>query len=440
MLMVPLFLTGCSGSADKPSGVGESNAQTAVSAGTQADAPAGTPAEAQASTPAETSAEKVKITFWHNYGADKETPYFTDTIIPKFKEKYPNIDIEVVAQGGDQYSNLITTALGTNSAPDCARLDSTDVATFANQDGLLALNEMEGFAALKDSVYEGAMSSDLFKGKYYGCPIDTNCKAAVVNLAALQKLGLKEPPKTMEEFIEASKKLSPKVPVISVSSVGDWDFLPYFWLFGGVLSDEGFTKTTGYLDGKESIDAVSKLVQLYKDKVLAIKELDGTKDAWDGVKEGSYAMILEGPWFYTFNANWKDLKTAPALIPTYNGKTASIIGGQSAVIFKSSKHPKEAFEFVKFLLSEEVQTLEGVNMGQMPVLKSAAQNNDIKSNEVWSLYLQQMSSAKARIPSPYKQVIQDTFKDKLTQVFTGKATPEKALKEAAAIIDAELAK
>jgi ABC-type sugar transport system, periplasmic component len=256
----------------------------------------------------------------------------------------------------------------------------------------------------------------------------------------LEKLGFKEPPKTMEEFIEASKKNSPGKPTISVSSTGDWDFLPYFWLFGGVLSDEGFTKTTGYLDGKESIDAITKLLQLYKDKVLAIKELDGTKDAWDGIKDGSYAMMFEGPWFYTFNGNWKDLKTAPAPIPTYSGKTASIIGGQSAVVFKSSKHPKEAFEFVKFLLSEEVQTLEGLNMGQIPVLKSAAQNSDIKTNEVWGVYFQQLNSAKARIPSPYKQVIQDTIKDKFSQIFTEKETPEQALKEAAAIIDAELAK
>ncbi len=424
MLMASLFLIGCGSSTEKPSGTTE----------------AGTQAAAQANTPAETPAEKAKITFWHNYGADKETPYFSETIIPKFKEKYPNIDVEVVAQGDDQYSNLITTALGTNSAPDCARLDSTDVATFANQDGLLALNDMEGFGTLKDSVYEGAMSSDLFKGKYYGFPIDTNCKTAIVNMTALEKLGLKDPPKTMEEFIEASRKNSPGVPTISVSSVGDWDFLPYFWLFGGVLSDEGFTKTTGYLDGNESVDAVTKLLQLYKDKVLAIKDLDGTKDAWDGIKDGSYGMILEGPWFFTFNANWKDLKVAPGLIPAYNGKTASIIGGQSAVVFKSSKHPKEAFEFVKFLLLEEVQTLEGINMGQMPVLKSAADSKDIKSNEVWNVYLQQMGSAKARIPSPFKQVIQDTLKDKFTQIFTEKEAPGQALKEAAAIIDAELSK
>lgn len=423
-LMASLFLTGCGSSTDMPSGTVEGSTQVTVLAGTPEAAPA----------------EKVKITFWHNYGADKETPYFADTIIPKFNEKYPDIEVEVVAQGDDQYSNLITTALGTNSAPDCARLDSTDVATFANQDGLLALDDMEGFGALKASVYEGAMSSDVFKAKYYGFPIDTNCKAAVVSMPMLEKLGFKEPPRTMEEFIEASKKNSPGVPTISVSSVGDWDLLPYFWLFGGVLSDEGFTKTAGYLDSNESIEAVTKLLQLYKDKVLAIKDLDGTKDAWDGIKDSSYAMMFEGPWFYTFNADWKNLKAAPALIPAYNGKTASIIGGQSAIIFKSSKHPKEAFEFVKFLLSEEVQTLAGVNMGQMPVLKSAAQNNDIKSNEVWGIYLQQMESAKARIPSPYKQVIQDTIKDKFTQIFTEKETPGQALKEAATIIDAELVK
>ena len=428
VLAASLFLTGCGSGTDKSLGTTEG--------GTQATVPASTPEEA----PAEKPTEKVKITFWHNYGADTETPYFANTIIPKFNEKYPDIEVEVVAQGSDQYSNLITTALGTNSAPDCARLDSTDVATFANQDGLLALDDQDGFGELKASVYEGAMAGDLFKGKYYGFPIDTNCKAAVVSMPMLEKLGFKEAPATMEEFIEASKKNSPGVPAISVSSTGDWDILPYFWLFGGVLSDDGFTKTTGYLDSKESADAVKKLLQLYKDKVLAIKELDGTKDAWDGIKDSSYAMMFEGPWFYTFNANWKDLKAAPALIPSYNGKTASIIGGQSAVVFKSSTHPKEAFEFVKFLLSEEVQTLEGVNMGQMPVLKSAAQNSDIKSNEVWSVYLQQMSSAKARIPSPYKQVIQDTIKDKFTQIFTGKETPEQALKEAATIIDAELAK
>ena len=422
-MIMSMLLTGCGSSQNE-------SEQSSAGNGITSEAPALT----------EQPQEKVKITFWHNYGADVETPYFAETIIPKFKEKFPNIDVEVVAQGDDQYSKLIVTAMGTHSTPDAARCDATDVAPFANQDGIIALDEMEGFSQLKDSVYSGPMSSNIFKGKYYGMPIDTNCKTGVFNMSMLEKLGLKEPPKTMEEFMDASKKNSPGVPTISVSSVGAWDILPYFWLFGGVLSDEGFTKTTGYLDSKESVDAVVKLMQLHKDKVLTIKDLDGSEDAWDGIKAGNYAIMFEGPWFYPFNANWKELKIAPALIPSYNGKTASIIGGQSAIIFKDSKHPKEAFEFVKFLLSEEIQTLAGVNMGLMPVLKSVADSDAMKNNEVWSVYLQQMNTAKARIPSPQKEIIQDTLKDKLSEIFAGTVTPEKGLKEAAALIDAELAK
>jgi len=74
------------------------------------------------------------------------------------------------------------------------------------------------------------------------------------------------------------------------------------------------------------------------------------------------------------------------------------------------------------------------------VLKSVADSDAMKNNEVWSVYLQQMNTAKARIPSPQKEIIQDTLKDKLSEIFAGTVTPEKGLKEAAALIDAELAK
>ncbi|MBZ4646784.1 MAG: hypothetical protein JG777_2273 [Clostridia bacterium] len=384
--------------------------------------------------------EKVKITFWHNYGADKETPYFAETIIPKFREKFPNIDVEVVAQGSDQYQQLIITAMGTKTTPDVARVDLTHVAGFAKQGALVALDDMEGFNELKGKLFEGPLSSNLYQGKYYGLPLDTNCKAAVFNMKNLQKLGLNEIPKTMEEFIEASKKNSKGKYTLNVSSAGEWDILTYFWLFGGVLSDEGFTKTTGYLDSKQSIEALNRLVALHEDKVLTIKEIDGTADAWDGIKTDEYAMFFEGPWFFAFNSDWKKNGLAPGLIPTVEGKTASIVGGEDIVMFKNTKHPKEAFEFMKFLLSEEVQVLMGVNMGQMPVLKSAAENAEFKKNEVWSVYLEQLKSAKTRIPSPQKSTIEQYIKDAFEPVLRGKVSAEESLKKYAKLIDEELSK
>ncbi|MHB8127720.1 MAG: extracellular solute-binding protein, partial [Mobilitalea sp.] len=119
---------------------------------------------------------------------------------------------------------------------------------------------------------------------------------------------------------------------------------------------------------------------------------------------------------------------------------ASVVGGESIGIFSTSKHPAETFKFVEFLLSEEVQILMGKEMGQMPVLKSAAADTELNNNEVWSIYLEQLNSAKTRIPSPQSPVIQEYLKDAFDGIFRGDVSVEDGLKEAAVLIDEELVK
>ena len=86
---------------------------------------------------------------------------------------------------------------------------------------------------IRDRYLDAPLSTNLYQGKYYGLPLDTNCKAAVVNTNVLKELGIDEIPATMEEFIEAAKTRG--TYSLNVSGVGDWDMYPYFWLFGGVL-------------------------------------------------------------------------------------------------------------------------------------------------------------------------------------------------------------
>ena len=379
------------------------------------------------------SGEKVKLTFWHNYGADKETPFFKDTIIPMFNEKYPNIEIEVVAQGNDQYAEQLVISAGTNTTPDIARLDLTDVSGLAKIGALASLDDMEGFDELKAKLFDGPVSTNYYDGKYYGLPLDTSCKAAVFNMDKLKELGFDDVPTTMEEFIEKSSEKGGYT--MNVSSAGSWDILPYFWTFGGVLTNEDFTKATGYFDSEQSINAVNKIKELHDEGILTIKENDGTTDAWDGIKSGEYAMFLEGPWFFAFTEDWKTTGLKPALIPTYDDKSGSIVGGENIGIFNSCEHKKEAFEFVKFLLSEEVQVLMGKEMGQMPVLKSAAQSDELTSNEVWSVYLEQLNTANTRIPTPEKATVDEYIKDTFNNILLGNVSTEDGLKDTAKMID-----
>lgn len=379
--------------------------------------------------------EPITLTFWHTYG-DGEEAQLKNVVLPLWEKEHPNIKIDAIRQDSSQYHQMIVTAFGTGQTPDVARIDIVNTASYANQGGLVPLNNFDGFDASKANFLDGPLSTNLYKDSYYGLPLDTNCKAAVLNMKTLTSIGLNQAPVTLEEFLKGAEKS--KTPLISVSGVGDWDFYPYFWLFGGTLTDPEFKKASGYLDSPASIDAINKLVELHQKKILTIKEVDGTADAWDGIKTGEYAMFFEGPWYFGSYEDNLAQGIEAAQIPTYNGRSASVVGGENIVMFHTSKHQDAAYEFLKFMTSEEVQ-LAMLDAGQLPVLKSLVTNEKVTGNPVWSVYMKQLETASARIPSPYHDDISTVWSNAMTNIFVNKADVKSELLSAAAEIDKLLA-
>ena len=376
--------------------------------------------------------EPVTITFWHTYG-DAETPVIDEVIIPMFEAANPDIKVEAVRQSGD-FNQMLVTALGTGVVPDVARVDITKTSAYAKLGGIVAMDEIEGFDALKDAVLEAPLSTNLWNGHYYGLPLNTNCKAAVVNLSVLGELGFDEPPATMEEFVAACREKAPGQYKLNVSGLGDWDLYPYFWLFGGKLTDEGFTTASGYLDSAESVEAINTMLELHQDGVFTIRDVDGTPDAWDGINS-EYAMFFEGPWA-PFN---EETGIVPALIPTWNGKSASVVGGENIVIFSGSQKQDAAFRFVTFMLSEEVQ-LELLKVGVIPTLKSCVDSEAVQSDPKWSVSMKQLERAQSRIPTPQASTVEQLWQDAMTEIFIEGADVQSTLTDYAAEIDIELAK
>ena len=377
--------------------------------------------------------EKTKIVFWHTYG-DAETPLLETEILPMFYALYPDIEVEAVRQDGGQFNQMLVAAFGTGNVPDVARVDIVQTSAYAKLGGILPLDELEGFAALKDAVLEGPLSTSLYNGKYYGLPLNTNCKAAVMNMNVMAELGFTEPPSTMEEFISASLEKKPGTPTLNVSGVGDWDMYPYFWLFGGTLTDDGFTKASGYLDSEQSVNALAKLKELHDQGVFTIRDIDGTPDAWDGINS-QYAMFFEGPW-YPFNAE-NNIK--PALIPTYEGRSASVVGGENIVLFTGSQKQDAAWKFAQFMLTPEVQ-LKLLTVGVIPTLKACVESEQVKADPKWSVYMEQLKSAKSRIPTPQATNVGQYWSDAINMIFLEGADIQQTLTDTAALIDAELVK
>ena len=378
-------------------------------------------------------AEEVTITFWHTYG-DSEEAQFLNVVMPLWEKAHPEIKVEAVRQDSSQYHQMIVTSFGTGMSPDVARVDITNVAAYAKQGGLVALSDFADFAELSTAYLEAPLSTNLYQGKYYGLPLDTNCKAAVVNTNVLKELGLNEVPVTMEEFLAAAKDRG--IYSLNVSGVGDWDMYPYFWLFGGTLTDEGFTRATGYLDSEASIAAINKLLELHDQKIFTIRDVDGSVDAWDGINS-EYAMFFEGPWYFGSYEDCAAKGIVAATIPTYEGRSASVVGGEDIAVFATGKHQQAAYEFAKFMTSEAVQ-LAMLEAGQLPILKSLVGHEAVTSNPVWSVYMKQMESARARIPSPNNSAIQEIWSEAITSIFVEGADVAGTLHDAAARIDAQL--
>jgi multiple sugar transport system substrate-binding protein len=136
---------------------------------------------------------KGTVTFWHTYSVDsKERDTLNKVILPGFAKLYPNIKVDAQAIPDTDFRQKLLTGISGDILPDVARLDIQYTPEFADMGALAKLDNMPGFAAIKADAYPGPLSTNFWKGSYYGLPLDTNTKVILYNKADLQAVGLSE--------------------------------------------------------------------------------------------------------------------------------------------------------------------------------------------------------------------------------------------------------
>lgn len=386
------------------------------------------------------------ITFWHAYSVH-ETAMLEKTLIPMFEKAHPNIKVKSIAIPYDQLHQKVLTSVAGGIAPDVMRADIIWVPEFAELGLLVPLNKEfpDEFNKLKMYMLPGPLSTNLWKGDYYGLPLDTNTRILFWNKPLFDAAGLKNPPTTWEEFAAACEKLTKKEGGQTVqwgfaeSGTDPWHILPWIWSGGGDVTDPKITKASGYINGPASVETLTFLVDLFKKGYISPSLLGGGLGTFEGFAQGKYAMIIDGPWTYPiFEAQYPNVKLYPALIPAKKA-SISVVGGEDIVIFSQSKYKKEAWEFVKFMLSKTAQ-LKMAETGQMPILKTITEAELNKVKPYYGTFLRQLKTAKARTPHPAWPKIQDILNTQFAAAFRGEKTPKQALDEAAIKIDALLKK
>ena len=396
------------------------------------------PTEAATEAPTEAPAPAT-IQYWHTH-SDPETAQL-DKVIAAFEAANPGIKVETTRYAYNDYKTALLTAISSGDVPDVARLDIAWVSEFADQGALVQLDgTLPDFDNIIKDTYPGPLSTNLWKDHYYGLPLDTNTQVLLWNKSDFEAAGITTPPATMEEFAADACTLTDAAKKQYGYAEGGtyfWAPAPVFYAMGGKVTDEKITTATGYVNGPESVAAFTMLKDLYDKGCLSPNLLGGGIATDAGHAEGTYAMIIDGPWMVDiYKNNYPDFQVNFAPIPTGpQGKTSSVVGGEDVVVLEGSKNQEAAMKWAAYLLSPEAQKMM-TEVGQMPTLASLA--GDPAMPSYFAVFQEQLKTAQARVPHPKWGDMDNAINNAYQRMLKGEQTPQEALDQAAEEINALL--
>jgi multiple sugar transport system substrate-binding protein len=381
------------------------------------------------------------VTYWHAYSEDSpEVQTLRDVIIPRFEEDHPGITIEQVPIPYDELRQKLITATAGDALPCLVRSDIIWVPELAELGVLVPLDEqMSDFDDIASRTFEGPVATTAWDGHHYGLPLNTNTRVLMYDAAVLADAGFDAPPATFDELealadaLEGSDRFA-----FADNGTSGWNLFPWIWSAGGSITDDAITQATGHLDSADSVAAVEMLVSLHdRGQIPDIMVGDqGGIATSDGLAQGTYATILDGPWMFPiFAGQYPDFELSTAPVPEGPGGSISVVGGEDLVLTTACDAPDAAMEVMRFLLGEWSQT-EMAKVGQMSVLEDL---DVTELQDYYGVFVDQLATARARTPHPQYPRIEEVLSTEVQRAFAGEVSVKDALTSAAQQIDELLA-
>ena len=386
--------------------------------------------------------ETVTINFWHHYSAQSaENETLMNVLIPAFEAENPGIKVNAVSHEWAELHDKVLVSANSNALPDVARCDIAWLPEFQKMGILVALDEeMPNFAEESGKLLDSAMSTAIINGHYYALALNTNSKIVFYNKAMLEAAGVSIPA-TMEEWIEAVKKLSgenskgQQVWGWNEPALAGWNICPFIWSFGGALTNEDQTIATGYINGLATVKAVETFAELVKAGAITGFNA-GDIPMTDGFGTGRYAMMLEGPWKSAELAGaYPDVAYGTAPIPAGEGGSISVLGGEDIAMF-NTPNKEAAWKFMQFMTGEYAET-EMAKCGQIPVNRAALESDTVKAAD-YAPFIEAIQTAKARPTVAAWSEMDNGLQVAMNAVVTGEKTAQEAMDELAVAWDALL--
>ena len=322
-----------------------------------------------------------------------------------FQEAFPNVELEVVEAFDEQ---KLLTAVASDTVPDVLWLSRFETATWASRDVLMPLTDFIERDSYDTSMfYESAIEESTWNDELYGIPGGMDVRALFINLDHFAEVGIDTASIDTSNW-EQLNEFGAQLVLREGDAITRWGFdnkLPArnFWLWGmangGRFMNDDASEST--FDDEKNVEALEWGVKTYEDQG-GYQDYQGFATTWQGDEQfarGQVAMTLYEQWMMSGPI----ASVAPDLnfvvMPVRekgsgpDGKMVSFVGGNSWYIPAAAKNPEAAWEYIKFLHTDETWMIGAeatkalrIEEGERPFIPSLTGSKTADQLQIDTLY------------------------------------------------------
>lgn len=330
------------------------------------------------------AAEKVELKFTLICGT-QEIPAWQG-MVDAFNKQSPTIKVKLerLPGGWNEFTQKMMVRVAGGVPSDIGRMGPLFIAGFEKVGALVDLMpfiEEEEFDLTQ--YWESAINAYKKGGHMYGFPAGIYTQAAFYNKSMFDEAGLPYPSTdwkddtwNLSKMVEYAEKLTkgegPTKQFGMYIEIRPERSTWYLWNNGADFINEEKTKSTVTEPAAiEALQLIQDLIWKYEVattpvnyKVLGMLDLFMT---------GRVGMFQSGQWMLPGLAEIKDFKWGVAPYPAGKAGRSTMIWADSYTIFEGAKHPKEAWEVIKFFSGEGGNVLAKYGIMGTPVSKSVTE-------------------------------------------------------------------
>ena len=399
------------------------------------------------------AAEQVEITLWHYQRNDASTR----AVVEAFERRYPNIKVNLAHMGALNGENFFVAAAA-GVGPDIVWADGPLVTSWALGGYIQPLTPWIERAGLSRSDFvPSAWDQAVWNGEVWALPlyVDSNFGLAY-NRDMLDAAGV-VPPTTIAELDDVNLKLAEYTSDGVLTRIG---LIPWYthgygnsvytwgWAFGGSFYDpENRRITANDPQIVAALEWMATLAERFGGFDAVQDLLSNLESGYDSLMSRRVAMRPEhmGVINSWIRARTPDLNFGLAPMPYLESAVdgpQNWVGGFTLVMSSASKHPDEAFEFIRFVTADPEGTeVWSQASGNFPgYLGSPAFERLALSDDFAVRFFAEILSAArhARPPIPNQGTYYSQLNNNLVPVLRGEVPAQQMLDEVTRVVQLDL--